>query len=407
MSWIYKRPDSGIWQYGWRENDGDRYASLKTRKKSEAVAKQLAEDAARARGETTLKPAKKPTHALNETVSNKTQWDAFWKEYAKHLELHFKPSTFSARKWAWDHATRAFSPFDLSDCTPERVEAYKASWKAAGKNPVTFNDLIVNMHAIYGWATPKYFNEPNPWAIRPFPQQKKRKTVIDVTDYDYLIQCAVDHSKSQHNGGGHMVDEGIPLVFVLGLYFGFRKAEIAACHWEWFNWETGKLTLFNEDGFSTKSGNNRTIPIFEAALKWLMQFRKKSGYVYRPEITEIAEGAKYRTDFKKSFASVWKAAQAKREKERETDKTIEPIPNMTTHLMRHSFITNALKAGADVYEVADWVGHSSIYILETYRHAIPAKDSARKLFRSAPTARAPSPNNANDDPENIHAANRN
>lgn len=385
MSWLRKDSDSGIWRYGWRENGRERYISLKTKKRAVAQTKQIAEDAARENGESILHVAKPVPVDLSDDNPELTQWQAAWEAYANHLRTNYQPSTVAARKWAWDHASRAFSPVDLSDCTPERIEAYKASWKADDKNGVTFNDLKTSMGAAYEWAIKKgYFVGVNPWKeIRSFRVAKKRRDILTVDDYDFIIQVGLDHASAHHSGGGHMVDDNVHVLFVLGLYFGMRKAEIAAARWEWFDWNSRTVTIYNDWGFSTKNGQNRSLLLFDQALKWIEPYRQPAGYLYRPEIDKMPKGAKYRTDFKKTFRAVWKAAQLKRQKEREANPALKPIPDMTTHLMRHSFCTNALKAGADVYQVADWVGHSSIYILETYRHAIPAKEAARKLFSAA------------------------
>ena len=341
MPFLYKRGD--IWYIGYTDANGRQQGkSTKCTREIDARRKMRAfEDEQQA--PPTAKVSRPRFH----------DWDSVWAHYAGHAETNFKPSTVESRKWAWNHATRAFAPRTMSDITPERIDAYKASWKAAGRSPATFNDLVRAMSAITGWAIGAgLYGGENPWLkVRALPEPKPVKQIVKQSDYDTVI---------------NMAEPSARLAVVLGLYFGLRKGEIVECRCEWFDWNARTLTVYQDNGFTTKSGLNRSIPIFDAAMKWLD--RKPFGFLVDPD-NPLPGDHRYRTSIRERIERLSVLVDAKL-----------GVKDFTAHVMRHSFCTNCLAAGATVYDVATWMGHSTTYITEAYRHAIPVNEQARRLF---------------------------
>lgn len=52
----------------------------------------------------------------------------------------------------------------------------------------------------------------------------------------------------------------------------------------------------------------------------------------------------------------------------------QACPRFHPHLLRHTFISNALMAGVPPVKVSKWVGDSLGMILSTYTHCIPDSD---------------------------------
>jgi integrase len=145
--------------------------------------------------------------------------------------------------------------------------------------------------------------------------------------------------------------DGIDLVVGLLAYAGLRKAEVVAARWEWIDWNAKTLTVTQGDGFTTKSRRDRALPLHSKLVAILEPHQRPTGYIYAPD--KVGAG-KYRVDFQRPFRDVRMAAG---------------LEWVTPHLLRHSWATNLIKAGAAVPKVSQWLGHSGIAITaDIYSH---------------------------------------
>lgn len=67
------------------------------------------------------------------------------------------------------------------------------------------------------------------------------------------------------------------LAYYLSLYAGLRRGELAAARWSWL--ESNGIRVQQEDDFTPKSGRSRLVPLSEAQVEHLKQFKRKGDYI--------------------------------------------------------------------------------------------------------------------------------
>lgn len=65
----------------------------------------------------------------------------------------------------------------------------------------------------------------------------------------------------------------------------------------------------------------------------------------------------------------------------ETMKEVSSLPRSGPHVLRHSFATNLLNSGADIYAIKELLGHSSLMATQVYTHT--AFSELQKIYNQA------------------------
>jgi integrase len=158
----------------------------------------------------------------------------------------------------------------------------------------------------------------------------------------------------------------VHLLFALMLMLGLRKSEALALTWADVDLTNRIAWIRNSDAFTTKSGNNRSIPICDELFELLRNHKQNNGFVVQPR--KQASAGRYRWDFTRVFASVVRTAQA---------------PWVTPHGARHAFASLFLAAGGSFFKLGKYLGHSTATTTELYAHAVPGYDDEINLVAQA------------------------
>lgn len=142
-----------------------------------------------------------------------------------------------------------------------------------------------------------------------------------------------------------------------GRYTGLRPEELAYLAWDDINPEGNFITVQSKPdaGFVVKVERQRVIPLSTEAVTLLQSIERVSRWVF-------STSGKPVISFKKSLATAAAKAGIKR--------------HVTPNMLRHTFGTQLLRSGADIYTVAKLMGHSSIRTTEKYLHT--SKDAMKK-----------------------------
>lgn len=179
---------------------------------------------------------------------------------------------------------------------------------------------------------------------------------------------------------GQIENEIIRGLVVFAFYTGMRLNEIVNLTWRSVNL-SNKIITVGDEQFTTKGRNQRYIPICEEALTSILSQRErkndtpriirihpsergeiKSGFVFCKANGEAFTGDYVSKIFKKACKAVG------------TDKSIH------FHSLRHSFASNLVQKGVNLYTIKELLGHSSISTTEIYSHL--NMDSLKEAIRT-------------------------
>jgi site-specific recombinase XerD len=155
---------------------------------------------------------------------------------------------------------------------------------------------------------------------------------------------------------GWIKSETVKDFVMMGFYTGMRLDEIVNLRWKNVDLQNRVITVGDEE-FTTKSRNQRFIPICEEALTSILSQRERrkalpidNTYVFCKNNDERFTADHYSKEFKKAC----KAAGM--------DNAIH------FHSLRHSFASNLAQKSVSLYTIKELLGHSSISTTEIYSH---------------------------------------
>lgn len=128
---------------------------------------------------------------------------------------------------------------------------------------------------------------------------------------------------------------------ITALYTGIRKKELITLEWPDIDFIQNTITISNKEGFITKSKKYRIIPLHHKLKKFLLKSKQPLGRCFNM------------ANSKRIFPKLIKKAGLK---------------NIGWHHFRHVFASYLCLNGADLYTVAQLLGHSNITITQIYAH---------------------------------------
>jgi len=155
----------------------------------------------------------------------------------------------------------------------------------------------------------------------------------------------------------HTQQPRILIPVTLSLYTGMRRGELIALKWESINLESKLITVKRAYCRTakkilemTKSKKIRHIPICAMLNCYLISIKSEtfsSGYVCPPIHPDC---------FHKEFKKLARKAD---------------VPVIRFHDLRHTFASNFLMGGGNIYDLQKILGHSTIQVTERYAHLSP------------------------------------
>ena len=146
----------------------------------------------------------------------------------------------------------------------------------------------------------------------------------------------------------------------VGAWTGLRLGELRALRWGDVNEQTGQIAVRNREGFQTKNGHDRHVPVTPGAAAALARIRARLGGAPDPS-AYVLTGAGGRA-LGESYASHAFKAAAKR----------HGLPDaIHFHSLRHTFISWAVMRGAGLHVAGAWAGHSDPGVTKRYAHLDP------------------------------------
>jgi len=230
------------------------------------------------------------------------------------------------------------------------IELFK-SVRAKEVNHTTINIELSTLKAIFNIAVRFEWIVSNPCTrISKLRIPQKEKLSYD----DVQLKLIIENAKTNL----------MKRIIRFALLTGCRLNEILNVQWSDVDFASQSLTIRNKENFRTKTGKQRVIPLSNGLNELLreMNFRNDYGNIHQINeashyIFSLRYGARMRIDYvSKEFKKILR-------KLRFPEK-------FHFHCLRHTFITNLIKAGVNINYVKEIAGHSDIQTTMNYVHIV-------------------------------------
>jgi integrase/recombinase XerD len=150
-------------------------------------------------------------------------------------------------------------------------------------------------------------------------------------------------------------DQLLKNIFTTAFYTGMRLNEILNMKWNWIDLNQNIITVKNSDDFKTKSKRDRIIPIHTKVKSIIFSFYPLGNKLKNDLIFYRKKNIKLNGEFiSKQFKVAVRAAELN--------------DDIHFHNLRHSFASNLVQRGANLYVVKELLGHENIKTTQVYSH---------------------------------------
>jgi integrase len=334
-----------------------------------------------------------PDKRLAETVHRKRKVEIAEGKYLdkrRPMTTTFNDLVNAYRKWlgldpasggpprlrSWNSYLRAaFPPLQayfegkrLGEITPALVEQYRACRKSTisvRRRPIatsTINRELSCLKRMFAVACkgllvlPGGAPETNPLQhVSLEPERNIRDRVLSPEEFDRVYQAA---------------DDWLRPILLVAYQTGMRQGEIRSVRWGQVDLKQGLIRLGAED---TKNGEGRLIPLNRTLIELFKTLPRYLGcpYVFpnpgkidawqaNPEEVDVRYDGTY---ISHRFARACHKVG---------------VTNVTFHDLRHTFVTNARRAGIDYFRIMAISGHKTMLVFKRY-HTIDAGDLTQAI----------------------------
>jgi site-specific recombinase XerD len=226
----------------------------------------------------------------------------------------------------------------LSEYTVNDIENYKQK-RLETVSPTTLNIELRSLKSTFNYAVKWGLLQENPF---------RKVSLLKVPQKSPIYLTKEDFKKLM----GVVKEPLLRDVFLFAVLTGFRKGEILNLKWSGVDFQKRQVTIENSDGFTTKSGKSRTVPLNDAVFDMLS--KRNSGrngceYVFHRKGYKLND--LYLTHrFKKYVVD------------------LGLNPQLHLHSCRHTAASWLVDAGVSLYVVQNILGHANIATTQIYSH---------------------------------------
>lgn len=290
-------------------------------------------------------------HLPHEKALNTT----FFKMCELYIENHAK---VNKRSWKDDEIIikkhkRFFGDVLLNAIKTEDIEKYKGSRRGLVKEATIDRELAV-LKVIFKKATAWDYARHNPAKdVRPYKEELKPVRILSPNERARLLTACPEYLR--------------PIV-VMALKTGMRKGEILNLKWENVDLDHQIISVTH-----TKSKKLRDVPIHPELEDILRALPRWSEYIFHgPHGERLNDEGKFRIGFVES-------------------RNAAGLNDLTFHALRHNFASELAAKGADLRTIQEYLGHSSLMLLQRYAHVSKGiwRSTIHLLGRDTPATSSP------------------
>lgn len=194
------------------------------------------------------------------------------------------------------------------------------------------------------------FNKATIWNYikeNPFVKIKTPKVTKSIPAYISEAELILINNQTE--------DQILKSIFTIAFYTGMRLNEILNMKWNWINFNQKIITIKISDDFKTKNKRERIIPIHNKVKTILQGYYPLGSIPINELVFYRKKGIKLNGEFiSKQFKQCVRSAKLNE--------------NYHFHTLRHSFASNLVQKGANLYVVKELLGHEDIKTTQVYSH---------------------------------------
>ena len=234
---------------------------------------------------------------------------------------------------------------DFKHVTEDDVKDYLSQLQNNGRSAATMSRCVASLRSFYRHMIDVGFDGPNPALGTPvISSTRKTPSILSSKEIERLLeQPNVNTLKGCRDKA----------MFETLYATGIRVSELVSLTVDDINLATGLIIC--------RSGNERTIPIYETAIKAISRYLSFS----RPTMAKESEVTLFvnTSGGKMSRQGFWKLMKSYLEKANINE-------DVTPKVLRHSFAAHLLENGADLRSLQQMLGHTDIASTQAYARAI-------------------------------------
>jgi site-specific recombinase XerD len=246
---------------------------------------------------------------------------------------------------------------DLLSVSKKDTERYVDWLERLEYAPTTIRRKVMALNAFYGYLVRAGWLEGNPVEGIELPKVRNLRKPVFLEEYEVrkILACLAATSHLKGQSPADIIRKMWKLVLLILIYCGVRVSELVNIRLEDF------VSLNSEDPYleiiEGKGGKNREVPLHPAVRKALKKWLE-----VRPHTKHNYCFINART--KEPVAVRWVQRLVRR-----IARQAGITKNVTPHSLRHTFATLLLRKGADLADIKDILGHSSIKTTSIYLHS--------------------------------------
>jgi integrase len=252
------------------------------------------------------------------------------------------------------HLRPTFGPLKLKELGVMHVDNFMVSKNHLNKktisNHLTLLISILNMAVEIGW-------------LAKTPRIKKPRIPMFSKDFRFL---RTDDEIRRFLVAAREEGEQVFVLYATTVYTGFRQGEVAGLKWSDIDFNRRMITLQRSFDGPTKSDEVRYVPILDALLPILQEWRLKNQLEYvftnrdcnmfRPS-DRIFQETLHRILVKAGFPITKSGGKDRR--------------YIVFHDLRHTFASHWVMNGGDIFKLQKILGHKSMAMTQRYAHLAP------------------------------------
>lgn len=276
------------------------------------------------------------------TISEKQVIDIEWKPFKEKLfnfmSAERAKATIKWTKLAIKHLEDLGMPRLLRDITPMVLQKVKERMIQEGLGKHNVNRCMQALKAIMHLGEKWGLCPKQDWTTIAKLKTPKGRVVFHTNEeIDKLLEACPS--------------EGWELVVLLGADAGLRRGEIAHLRWSDVDFNNNQIYVAPD-----KTVNHRYVPMTETLRKALEKAKKGQQTEF---VINVGQGKGAHRHSKDYLTAYYKQISKKAK-----------VPSFL-HKLRHTFASQLVQNGVDLYSVSKLLGHSSIKMTEIYAHLVP------------------------------------